>query len=367
MVDLNGAKITMTMTTAMAKMKSTWGLPLLWINLSIVLVYFVLLISDQIAFGRNLLHMFVFALVYANLTGALGMLALTALARRLSLRDPLAPILVAGVVVCVAAGSLLAQSLLIVVGFLPSQHFWFQYFQTLKLAMPLALVFGLGAMVHGSLRHRVQTMQEKLSEKDAVVARAEKLAAEARLQSLESRIQPHFLFNTLNSISSLTASNPERAEQIVGRLALLLRASLDNSNQPLIPLRQEMEMVESYLDIESVRLGERLKRSVVVPAELFEAKVPPMSVQSLVENAVKYGVTPQSGGGEVVVHASSQDGMLHIEVRDTGPGFDLSKIPAGHGLDQLTQRLDTLFESKAYLRVARRDGYSIVEMVLPLA
>jgi sensor histidine kinase YesM len=357
----------MTMAGTMAKIKSKWGLPLLWINMSIVLVYFVLLLSGQIAFGRNLLHMFVFALVYANLTGILGMVALGAVARRLSLRDPLAPILILGVVVCVAAGCLLAQSLLIAIGFLPSQRFWFQYFQTLKLAMPLALVFGLGAMVHGSLRNRVQVMQEKLSEKDAVVARAQKLAAEARLQSLESRIQPHFLFNTLNSISSLTATNPERAEQIVGRLALLLRASLDSSNQPLIPLRQELDMVESYLEIESVRLGEKLKRSVAVPPELLEAKVPPMSIQSLVENAVKYGVTPLNRGGEVVVHASSQDELLHIEIRDTGLGFDLSKIPAGHGLDQLTQRLDTLFASKAYLRVARRYGYSIVEMILPLS
>ncbi len=348
-------------------MKSKWGLPLLWINLSIVLVYFVLLVSDQISFGKYLLHLFVLALIYANITGILGMVALNALARRLSLRDPLAPILVLGVVVCVAAGCLLAQSLLISIGFLPSQRFWFQYFQTLKLAMPLALVFGLGAMVHGSLRQRVQIMQEKLSEKEAIVERAQKLAAEARLHSLESRIQPHFLFNTLNSISSLTASNPERAEQIVGRLALLLRAALDNSNQPLIALRQELEMVESYLEIESVRLGERLRRSILVAPELLDAKVPPMSVQSLVENAVKYGVTPQSGGGEVSVHASSQDGTLQIEVRDTGPGFDLSTIPAGHGLDQLTQRLDTLFESKAYLRVAQRDGYSIVEMILPLS
>lgn len=361
------------MTSKMSLMKSKWTLPLLWINLSIVVVYLVLLVSGQIVFGRNLLHVFVFALVYANLTGILGMVALNALARRLSLRDPLAPILVVGVAVCVAAGCLLAQSLLIIIGFVPAQRFWWQYFQTLKVATPLALIFGLGAMVHGSLRHRVQTMQEKLSEKDAAVARAEKLAAEARLHSLESRIQPHFLFNTLNSISSLTASNPERAEQIVGRLALLLRASLDNSNQPLISLRQELEMVESYLDIESVRLGEKLKRSVVIAPELLEAKVPPMSVQSLVENAVKYGITPQSGGGEVMVCGSSQDdGTLHIEVRDTGPGFDLSKIPAGHGLDQLTQRLDTLFNGKAYLRVtrrgvARRDGYSTVEMVLPLS
>ncbi|HEY1465315.1 MAG TPA: histidine kinase [Terriglobales bacterium] len=353
------------MQTRTAEMKGKWGLPLLWINLSVVLVYFVLLVSGQISIGKDLLHWFLFALIYANLTGILGMIALTALARWLSLRDPLAPILVLGVAVCVAVGCLLAQSLLVVIGFLPAQQFWSQYLHTLEVATPFALVFGLGAMVHGSLRQRVQTMEEKLSEKDAAVAKAEKLAAEARLHSLESRIQPHFLFNTLNSISSLTGSDPERAEQIVGRLALLLRASLDNSNQDLISLRQELDMVGSYLDIESVRLGERLKHSILVPPELLEAKVPPMSVQSLVENAVKYGITPQSSGGEVVVHASSNAGTFHIEVRDTGPGFDLSTIPAGHGLDQLTQRLDTLFDGKAYLHVERRDGYSIVEMILP--
>jgi len=355
------------MTTTMAQTKSKWGLPLLWINLSIVFVYFVLLVSGQISIGKDLLHWFVFALIYANLTGILGMVALNALARRLSLRDPLAPVLVAGVVACVAAGCLLSQSLLIVIGFVSAQRFWAQYFQTLKIAMPFALIFGLGAMVHGSLRARVQTMQEKLSEKDAAIARVEKLAAEARLHSLESRIQPHFLFNTLNSISSLTASNPERAEQIVGRLALLLRASLDNSNQALISLRQELEMVESYLDIESVRLGEKLKRSVVAPPQLLYAKVPPMSVQSLVENAVKHGITPQSGGGEVVVHAYSDAATLHIEVRNTGPEFDLSAIPAGHGLDQLTQRLNALFDGRAYLRVTRHTSHSFVEMVLPLS
>lgn len=355
------------MATKIAEIKNKWGLPLLWINLSIVVVYLVLLVSGELSFNKYLLHMFVFALVYANLTGMLGMFALNALARRLSLRDPLAPILVAGVVVCVALGCLLSQALLVVIGFLPSQRFWAQYFQTLKISMPLALVFGFGAMVHGSLRFRMKTMQEKLSEKDAAVAKAEKLAAEARLHSLESRIQPHFLFNTLNSISSLTASNPERAEQIIGKLALLLRASLDNSNQPLISLRQELDMVESYLDIEAVRLGDKLKRSVVVSPELLDAKVPPMSVQSLVENAVKYGITPQSNGGEVVVQVFSNNGALHVEVRDTGPGFDLSKIPASHGLDQLTQRLDTLFNSSAYLRVTRSGVYYIVEMVLPLS
>jgi LytS/YehU family sensor histidine kinase len=223
----------------------------------------------------------------------------------------------------------------------------------------------LGAAVHGSLRERVQVMERRLHEKEVSEERTRKLAAESRLRSLESRIQPHFLFNTLNSISALIAVNPARAEHMVGRLAALLRASLDTTNQSLIPLRQELAMVESYLDIERARFGDGLRGSVRVPTALQDARVPPMSVQSLVENAVKHGITPQSGGGEVVVTASAENSSLHIEVRDTGPGFELAGIGAGHGLDNLVQRLDALFGAQAHLRVLRRDGAAVVEMVLP--
>ena len=124
-------------------------------------------------------------------------------------------------------------------------------------------------------------------------------------------------------------------------------------------------MVESYIDIERVRFGDKLRGSVKVPTELQDAKVPPMSVQSLVENAVKHGITPQSGGGEILVTASAENSGLRIEVRDTGPGFDLAAIPAGHGLDSLVERLDALYGAKARLNFLRRDGYSVVEMVLP--
>jgi LytS/YehU family sensor histidine kinase len=278
---------------------------------------------------------------------------------------PLVPVVAAGIVGFTAVGCLLAQTVLMGIGLVIPQHFWQEYGHTLRVAMPLAILFGLGAMVHAMLRERLQRTEEKLHEKEIAEERARKLATEARLRSLESRIHPHFLFNTLNAISSLIAVNPARAEQIVGRLAGLLRASLDSSHQPLIPLRQELAMVEDYIDIERARFGDNLRGSMEVPAELQDARVPPMSVQSLIENAVKHGITPQSGGGEFFVSASAENGSLRIEVRDTGPGFDLAAIPAGHGLDNLVERLDALFGAKARLNVLRRDRYSVVEMVLP--
>jgi len=346
--------------------KSRWILALGWINLSVAIVVLILIAGNLVPSVRELLHVMAYALVYANLTGLLGTWILGGLAERLDLRKfPLVPTVGVGILVFTALGCLLAQTLLAGLGFVVPQYFWKEYFRTLRVALPLAVVFGLGAVVHASLRDRMQRMEERLHEKEVAEERAQKLAAVARLRSLESRIHPHFLFNTLNSISSLIAVNPGRAEQIVGRLATLLRVSLDTSGRPLIPLREELAMVESYIDIERVRFGDKLRGSVEVPAELQDAGVPPMSVQSLVENAVKYGITSQSNGGECLITASAEGESLRIEVRDTGPGFDLAAIRSGHGLDNLVERLDALFGAKARLNVSRRDGYSVVEMVLP--
>jgi len=348
----------------MAAMKNNWLFALGWINFAVAMVLLIRIIGNQIQSFSALLHELAFSLVYSNLTGILGMFVLGWLAERLGRRLPLVPVLAVGIVAFTAVGCLLAQTLLMVIGFVVPQHFWRDYVSTLRVAMPLSMVFGLGAMVHAFLRIRVQETEEKLHEKEVAEERARKLAAEARFRSLESRIQPHFLFNTLNSISSLIALDPARAEQIVGRLAVLLRTSLDTSNQPLIPLKEELAMVESYLDIERARFGDKLRSSVAVPADLNSTRVPPMSVQSLVENAVKHGITPQSGG-EIVVFAAADNGDLRVEIRDTGPGFDLSAVPAGHGLDNLVSRLNALFGVKARLNVLRRDGHSVVEMVLP--
>ncbi len=119
------------------------------------------------------------------------------------------------------------------------------------------------------------------------------------------------------------------------------------------------------MDIEKARFGDKLQGSVSVPVELQDTQVPPMSMQSLVENAVKHGITPRSGGGRLLVTATADNGNVCIEVRDTGPGFELAAIHAGHGLDNLVERLDALYGTKARLNVLRRDGYSVVEMVLP--
>ncbi|HEX4007736.1 MAG TPA: sensor histidine kinase [Acidobacteriaceae bacterium] len=355
-------------TNAMAEYKHKWAFSLAWTNVAVVVVDLVALASGPTITVRSALQTLAFTFIYANLTSILAVVILgwlleKAMARNVALWKVALP----GILFFTAAGCLAAQGLLAAAGFVGRQQFWLEYYHTLRFAAPLALVFGLGATAYGTLLGRMQGMEAALHEKAMAAERAQKLAAEARLRSLEAWIHPHFLFNTLNSISALIAGDPARAEQIVGRLATLLRASLDSSNHPLIPLREEMALVESYVDIERARFGEKLHASLYVPAALEETAVPPMSVQSLVENAVKHGITSRPEGGTFTVTAREENGGVRISVRDDGPGFDLTAMRAGHGLDKLVLRLDALFGERARLSVSREDGYSVVEMVVPHA
>lgn len=352
--------------TNVAPFKHKFAFSFMWTNLAVALMNMIVIASGQVPTLQSLLHTLVFTFVYANLTSILAFVILGWLIEKAAARK-MSPwkVLIPGILLFTVGGCLLAQALLSAAGFSASQHFWLDYYHTLRISVPLALVFGLGAMTHASLLSRVQGMERALHEKEIAEERSRKLAAEARLRSLESWIHPHFLFNTLNSISALIALDPARADQIVGGLATLLRASLDNSDHSLIPLHQEIAMVEGYLDIERVRLGDKLRGRVEVPAELWETMVPPMSVQSLVENAVKHGINPLSEGGDLLVKGRGDAGHVSIEVGDTGPGFELGDICPGHGLDKLVQRLDALFGDRASLNVFRRKAYSVVEMVLP--
>lgn len=315
---------------------------------------------------RGLLVQWALILVYTNVTAVPAITAGPLMVDRLtSRRWPLSVAVIVTTVLFAAGGCLVAQALLMWTGLVVPETFWPQYWQTLGGALLFSVVFALGAFSYASMRAQLRRTEEKLHEKEVAEVRTERMVAEARLRSLEARLHPHFLFNTLNSISALVRVDPARAEQMVGRLAALLRASLDTSSRSLIPLATELAMVEDYVDIERARFGGTLRGRVEVPIELRDAQVPPLSVQSLVENAVKHGIAPRRGGGEVLVSASAADRQLTIEVSDTGDGFDLTAIRAGHGLDSLVRRLDALFSADAHLKVSQRGGRCVVQMVLP--
>jgi signal transduction histidine kinase len=187
--------------------------------------------------------------------------------------------------------------------------------------------------------------------------RAKYETAQARLSSLESRLRPHFLFNTLNSIMALIPDDPKAAERVTERLAALLRYSLDSAGHSTVRLEQELKVAVDYLEIEKTRFGDRLHYSIDVPGELMQAEVPPFSLQTLVENSVKYG------GGEIRVSAHNGNGRLLLRVWDSGGGFpEDAPLPAGHGLNNLKERLDAVWGANAAVEFPRANAGTTVQI-----
>jgi len=235
---------------------------------------------------------------------------------------------------------------------------------TLPVALAVTVVVGVITTLIVSNKERLEASRAALQAQRLERERAEKLAAEAQLASLSSRVQPHFLFNTLNSISALIREHPEQAEQTIERLASLLRSSLDQTET--VPLEQEIKLVRDYLEIQKTRLGERLHFDVTMEPGIH-ASVPPFSVQTLAENAVKHVAGRRQAGVSLQIRASRFNGDVVVFVRDDGPGFAEDSLKAGHGLDGLQSRLRAIYGDRAGLEFLREPGSMIVRLRVPAA
>ena len=265
-----------------------------------------------------------------------------------------------------AAGSVLATTLGVILGFIPRARFvaaW--YPNALKISIYFTLLFGLAGTVIQELRGRLATTTVALRTKERDEADARRLAAEAQLASLESRVEPHFLFNTLNSIAALIRENPPAAERVVVQLASLMRSSLDRRGLALVALDDELAIVRSYLEIEHVRFGDRLRFSIEPLPGRDAPLLPRLSLQTLVENSVKYAVTPSRGGAAIIVRAARIDDGLRVSVDDDGPGFDASHVLDGHGLQLLKNRLAMIFGARAGMTITSRPGKTSIVLDLP--
>jgi LytS/YehU family sensor histidine kinase len=256
-------------------------------------------------------------------------------------------VIFAGLVVLIFVGCVLGTVITVLVGINSVQQARNIFFLNLRIGITIGLVAGVVMIGYETLRGRLRAAELELKTRQLEEERARKLAAEARLSSLESRIHPHFLFNTLNSVSALIHEDPERAEQMVGRLAALLRFSLDANQRSLAPLEQELKIVRDYLEIERARFGERLRYRIEAPDELRNTEVPLLAVQTLVENSVKHVIAPRREGGEVFVRVRTLNGGVAVDVSDSGPGFSMASVPAEHGLDNLMARLHALYPDGA--------------------
>ena len=169
-------------------------------------------------------------------------------------------------------------------------------------------------------------------------ARLEADVSSARLTALAAQLQPHFLFNTLNSISVLTQEDPPRARQVLLRLGDLLRASLDRQGRPEVPLAEELRLTDDYLEIQRVRFGERLGIRVDVEPAARTGMVPALVLQPLVENAIRHGVETRPEGGAIAIHARRAGATLRLSVSDDGPGLGPNGGPAREGVGLVTTR-----------------------------
>ena len=186
---------------------------------------------------------------------------------------------------------------------------------------------------------------QDLSQQRERILRAESELREAKLNALRHQLNPHFLFNALNAVSTLVLErDSERATRMLSRIGTLLRRSLEDASVAEIPLGQELEFTCQYLEVEQIRLGERLRVTTDVSPDTLEAIVPTMLLQPLVENAVQHGIAPEVSGGEVLIRSSRVDSRLQLLVKNSGASRD-SKPPNTHGigLKNSTERLQAIY------------------------
>jgi LytS/YehU family sensor histidine kinase len=190
------------------------------------------------------------------------------------------------------------------------------------------------------------------------------------LQALKMQLHPHFLFNTLHSISALIPRDPEAADAMLGQLSDLLRLTLDRIGTQEVPLKEELDFVQKYVEIERARFGERLQVEFDIAPETLDALVPNMLLQPLVENAIRHGIARKVDGGRVDVVARREDDELGLVVRDTGAGLaeDAPGLTKGVGLANTRSRLEHMFGARHSIDFSEPPGGGVaVKIVIPFA
>ena len=205
-----------------------------------------------------------------------------------------------------------------------------------------------------------------LSEKNAKEARLESLVKETELKMLRSQINPHFLFNSLNSISSLTITDPEKARDMVVKLSEFMRYALSRKDEQPVSLQNELENLRLYLDIEKVRFGEKLITEEHIDSNCLDFKIPVMLLQPLYENAVKHGVYESTESVKIVTQARIIDGYIEIIISNDFDPTQVMKKGTGTGVINVTRRLEVFYGNKASIKTTRENGLYTVSLYIPV-
>jgi two-component system, LytTR family, sensor histidine kinase LytS len=216
----------------------------------------------------------------------------------------------------------------------------------------------------------VQRFYEAQRKRAVAEEELRRLLAQAELRALRAQIDPHFFFNALNSVIALIHRDPAAAEELIEDLSDLFRHSFKPSRD-FIALGEELNLVETYLKVEKRRFGDKLRFNKVISPEALTARIPALTVQPLVENAVKHGIGDLPEGGQITLSASVKDGLLNIAIADTGVGLPSAQAPQlfkrGVGLSNINERLSALYGAQSRLRIDSQPGQgAIVSFAIPL-
>jgi two-component system, LytTR family, sensor kinase len=209
----------------------------------------------------------------------------------------------------------------------------------------------------------------KYRERELQASQLETRLAQAQLQVLKMQLHPHFLFNTLHAISTLMHKDVEAADRMIARLSDLLRLALENEGVQEVTLKQELELLERYLDIEQTRFRDRLTVEMSIEPEVLDARVPNLILQPLVENAIRHGITTRRGQGRIEIGARRTNGTLALSVRDDGRGLGTGqeeKIKEGVGLTNTRARLSQLYGERAGFELkSMPEGGTLCSLLIP--
>jgi LytS/YehU family sensor histidine kinase len=222
------------------------------------------------------------------------------------------------------------------------------------------VLYLLAVSIHYVLLSFQTSRDAEMEAKEAMV-----FARDAEIKALKAQINPHFLFNSLNSISALATVDGARARDMCIRLSEFLRSTLSLGEKEMIPLSEELALARTYLGVEQIRFGARLKVEEQLDARCGRCQIPPLLIQPLVENAIKHGIAGLVEGGTIRLEASCENGWLRVRVRNEFDADAPTPRKSGLGLTNVRNRLRARYETQARLDTELKDNYFLAELTLP--
>jgi sensor histidine kinase YesM len=267
---------------------------------------------------------------------------------------------VTGLVAGVFIGSLLSWGFL---SLFRGNDFTYFFKHVFSYVFVFGIVFGVPISYFFHSRERIIESEKQIQKEKITRLTMEKEATKTTLRLLQAQIEPHFLFNTLSNVISLFEIDIEKAKQMLIDINEYLRISLQRTRQEIITLAQELDLTRQYLEIFKIRMGNRLIYEINDQTNTSELPFPPLIIQPLVENSIKYGIEPTVSGGTITIDCWIEENILEIVITDTGKGLDEDANQAGIGINNVNQRLENIYGSAASLILKQNHPTGIKAMI----